>query len=164
MAYTPLTDLAQATLADIKRTRQQTGAIAESADPALRAIEVQTGMVPGANVLQANLRNQNALAPAQGLAEATSSALPNYVNAYRAYQQWLESEAEKKRKSSGGSGGGDGMGMMMPEDGTGYGFTMPDVDDYLTIRETLARKIAENARKLQGRAPRTGTMRQVGVM
>jgi len=124
-------------------SEQQQRAIMASADPALRSIETQYGMVPGANVLRPNLMPTD-VNPQRAYMEAMRSMLPQYVNAKRGYQQFLEAEAERKRKASGG-GGGTGMYGTMPE---GYGFELPDPTANMPATQALAQLVAENKRRL----------------
>jgi hypothetical protein len=131
MAFNPLTNLAETGVANLKRRRGEVGGIAEAVNPTLRGIETASGMVPGANVLQANLRNVDALAPQQAYMESQASSLPNYVNAARAYQKFLEDEAEKKRKA--GSGSGDGVGGMGMTGNEQPDFNLPDPTDYMAV-------------------------------
>lgn len=127
---------------------QQQRAIMSSADPALRSIETQYGMAPGANVLRANVIPTD-VNPQRNYMEAMRSLLPQYVNSKRDYQAFLEAEAEKKRKASGSGSGGSGMGLF--PSGTippGYGSALPDPADYLPATRTLAQMIMDNKRTL----------------
>ena len=140
-------------------SEQQQRAIMASADPALRSIETQYGMVPGANVLRPNFMPTD-VNPQRNYMEAMRSMLPQYVNAKRGYQQFLEDEAERKRTSSGSGGGGGGMGLFpsgtMPE---GYGSNMPDPADYIPATQELARLIRQNKARLRsGQRPAQSRM------
>lgn len=75
-------------------------AIKSGLDPMLRDIEVQSGMAPGANVLQNRLLTSGAGDAMGTYYSALASKLPAYVNARRAY----EDEQKKKEKSGGGGG------------------------------------------------------------
>jgi hypothetical protein len=148
MAFNPLTNLAETGVANLKRRRGEVGGIAEAVNPTLRGIETASGMVPGANVLQANLRNVDALAPQQTYMESQASSLPNYVNAARAYQKSLE-DAAKRRGASTGTGAGDGMGGMGMTGNEQLGFNLPDATDYMTVVNAIidARRRLETGRQ-----------------
>jgi hypothetical protein len=98
----------------IRTGQAQQSAIIAAADPMLRDIETRSGMVQGANVLNANLIPDSGLAGQETYLTALRNKLPSYVNSYRAYLE------EERKKNSAGSGSGGGM---MPL--AGYAPTMP---------------------------------------
>jgi len=113
----------------IRTGQAQQSAIIAAADPMLRDIETRSGMVQGANVLNANLIPDSGLAGQERYLTALRNKLPSYVNSYRAYLN------EERKKNSAGSGSGGGM---MPL--AGYAPTMPPASSYmptLTLPDAL---------------------------
>lgn len=76
---------------------EDVAAVAESAQPMMSAIEVASGMAPGANVLKPNLFVEST-DPNVNYLDALRTGLPEYVNTYRAYQKELEDAKKKAEK------------------------------------------------------------------
>ncbi len=111
----------------IRTGQAQQSAIIAAADPMLRDIETRSGMVQGANVLNANLIPDSGLAGQETYLTALRNKLPSYVNNYRAYL-----EEQKKKNKGDGDGGIPPLGNYMP--------TMPPASSYmptLTLPDAL---------------------------
>lgn len=106
---------------EVRTGQAQQAAIMAAADPMLRDVEVRSGMVPDANVLQANLMPSDRLTAQEAYLTALRSQLPGYVNAYRAKL----AEDAKKAKAASGSGGGD---VITPPS---YNYQLPPTTQYL---------------------------------
>lgn len=78
----------------IEDGRSAAEAIRSGLDPMLRDIEVQSGMAPGANVLQNRLLGDTASSAMGTYYDALANRLPGYVNTRRAF------EAEEKKKAA----------------------------------------------------------------
>lgn len=139
-------------------------AIRSGLNPMLRDIEVQSGMVPGANVLPNRLFTNTPQATAMATYyDALANKLPGYVNARRAYET-----AEKKKKATSSTGTGTGTGMM-----TDAGYSpiagLPPIVEYLpgvpnvgkartqTLYEQLSQALLAQSRSKQPTARKIQT-------
>lgn len=104
----------------VEDAQPEAEAIRQGLDPALRDIEVQSGMVRDANVLPNRLLTDGgAGATMSTYYSALANKLPGYVNARRAYE-----EALKKKKEGDGSDSPYTMNYMQPP-------TLPPITTYL---------------------------------
>lgn len=112
MALTPIANLAMRASNRQVRPGQEVAAVVASTDPMRQAIEAQSGMAPGVDVLTNNLYTDSGQADnTRTYFEALSRALPQYINAYRAYQEDL-----KKKQAAAAAGAG--MTGINPDYGT----------------------------------------------
>jgi|GEM_PF-6091909 len=113
---------AQSTMKDYG---SEADAIRSGLNPMLRDIEVQSGMVSGANVLPNRLFTNAPQATAMATYyDALANKLPAYVNARRAY------DTAEKKKATSSTGTGTGTGMMTdPEYSPIAG--LPPIAEYL---------------------------------
>jgi hypothetical protein len=120
MKFIPIANVAQKNVNRMTEPREEIAAIMGSVPAMEEEIGVRSGAAPGAGIFKTNLYTGEASAAAdKAYGEALTRALPQYVNAYRAYL-----EEQKKKKTGDGTTSPYTFNYTMPP-------TLPPVSAYV---------------------------------